>query len=82
MKLLGAALAIATLFGAMSSVSARTAGQAPPSIANPVRAGKTLDETKALVDISKYKDWGGFQQMGALNVEGMYRLVAANRRPN
>jgi glyoxylase-like metal-dependent hydrolase (beta-lactamase superfamily II) len=47
-----------------------------------VRAGKTLEETKALVDISKYKDWGGFQQMGALNVEGMYRLVSANRRPN
>jgi glyoxylase-like metal-dependent hydrolase (beta-lactamase superfamily II) len=47
-----------------------------------VRAGKTLEETKALVDISKYKDWGGFQQMGALNVEGMYRLVTANRRPN
>jgi glyoxylase-like metal-dependent hydrolase (beta-lactamase superfamily II) len=47
-----------------------------------VRAGKTLEETKALVDVTKYKDWGGFQQMGALNVEGMYRLVAANRRPN
>jgi len=47
-----------------------------------VRAGKTLEETKALVDISKYKAWGGFQQMGALNVEGMYRLVSANRRPN
>ncbi len=47
-----------------------------------VRAGKTLEETKALVDISKYKGWGGFEQMGALNVEGMYRLVSANRRPN
>lgn len=47
-----------------------------------VRAGKTLEETKALVDISKYKDWGGFQQMGVFNVEGMHRLVTANRRPN
>ena len=47
-----------------------------------VRAGKTLEETKTLVDISRYKDWGGFQQMGALNIEGMYRLVTANRRSN
>ncbi|MBM3619211.1 MAG: MBL fold metallo-hydrolase [Alphaproteobacteria bacterium] len=47
-----------------------------------VRAGQTQEETKALVDISKYKDWGGFQQMGALNVGGMYRPVSANRRPN
>lgn len=47
-----------------------------------VRAGKTLEETKALVDISKHRSWGGFEQMGTLNVEGMYRLVSANRRPN
>jgi glyoxylase-like metal-dependent hydrolase (beta-lactamase superfamily II) len=46
------------------------------------RAGKTLDETKQLVDISKYKAWGGFEMMGPLNIEGMYRLVQANRRPN
>ena len=46
------------------------------------RAGKTLDETKQLVDLSKYKSWGGFEQMGMLNIEGMYRLVQQNRRPN
>lgn len=47
-----------------------------------IRAGKSLDDTKKSVDMSKYKDWGGYEQMGPLNVEGMYRLVQANRRPN
>ena len=46
------------------------------------RAGKSLDETKKSVDLSKYKDWGGYEQMGQLNIEGMYRLVQANRRGN
>jgi glyoxylase-like metal-dependent hydrolase (beta-lactamase superfamily II) len=46
------------------------------------RAGKSLEETKKSVDLSKYKDWGGFEQMSQLNIEGMYRLVQANRRPN
>ena len=46
------------------------------------RAGKSLEETKKLVDLSKYKDWGGYEQMGPLNIEGVYRLVQANRRPN
>jgi glyoxylase-like metal-dependent hydrolase (beta-lactamase superfamily II) len=46
------------------------------------RAGKTLEETKKLVDLSKYKDWAGYEQMGQLNIEGVYRLVQATRRPN
>jgi glyoxylase-like metal-dependent hydrolase (beta-lactamase superfamily II) len=46
------------------------------------RAGKSLEETKKLVDLSKYKDWGGYEQMGQLNIEGVYRLVQANRRGN
>lgn len=46
------------------------------------RAGKSLEDTKKSVDLSKYKDWGGFEQMGQLNIEGMYRLVQANRRGN
>ena len=46
------------------------------------RAGKSLEETKKLVDLSKYKDWAGYEQMGPLNVEGVYRLVQENRRPN
>lgn len=46
------------------------------------RAGKSLEETKKSVDLSKYKDWGGYEQMGQLNIEGVYRLVQGNRRPN
>lgn len=46
------------------------------------RAGKSLEETKKSVDLSKYKDWGGYEQMGQLNIEGVYRLVQSNRRPN
>jgi glycine/D-amino acid oxidase-like deaminating enzyme len=33
-------------------------------------------------DLSKYKDWAGYEQMGQLNIEGVYRLVQATRRPN
>jgi glyoxylase-like metal-dependent hydrolase (beta-lactamase superfamily II) len=47
-----------------------------------VRAGKSLEDTKKEVDLSKYKSWAGFEQMSQLNIEGMYRMVSANRRPN
>jgi glyoxylase-like metal-dependent hydrolase (beta-lactamase superfamily II) len=46
------------------------------------RAGKSLEETKKSVDLSKYKDWGGFEQMSPLNIDGVYRLVQGTRRPN
>jgi glyoxylase-like metal-dependent hydrolase (beta-lactamase superfamily II) len=46
------------------------------------RAGKSLEETKKTVDLSKYKDWSGYEQMGQLNIEGVYRLVQQTRRPN
>ena len=46
------------------------------------RAGKTLEETRKLVDLSKYKDWGGYEQMSQLNIDGMYRMVQETRRPN
>ena len=47
-----------------------------------VRAGKSLEETKKSVDLSRYKDWGGYEQMSQLNIEGAYRLVQGTRRPN
>jgi glyoxylase-like metal-dependent hydrolase (beta-lactamase superfamily II) len=47
-----------------------------------IRAGKSLEETKKSVDLSKYKDWGGYEQMSQLNIEGVYRLVQGTRRPN
>jgi glyoxylase-like metal-dependent hydrolase (beta-lactamase superfamily II) len=47
-----------------------------------VRAGKSVDETKALVDLKKYSGWAGYEQMRDLNIVGMYRMVTSNRRPN
>jgi len=46
------------------------------------REGKSLDDIKKAVTMEKYKDWSGYQQMRELNVEGMYRMVQATRRPN
>jgi glyoxylase-like metal-dependent hydrolase (beta-lactamase superfamily II) len=46
------------------------------------REGKSVDEVKRTVNLDKYKGWSGYEQMGQLNIEGMYRLVQANRRPN
>jgi glyoxylase-like metal-dependent hydrolase (beta-lactamase superfamily II) len=46
------------------------------------RDGKSLDEVKQQVNLAKYESWGGYKDMAALNVEGMYRMVQANRRGN
>ena len=47
-----------------------------------VRAGKTLDEIKTLVDLKKYEGWVGYKDFAMLNIEGMHRMVQANRRGN
>jgi glyoxylase-like metal-dependent hydrolase (beta-lactamase superfamily II) len=46
------------------------------------RQGKSADEVKQAVKMAKYSAWAGYEQMQQLNVEGMYRLVQANRRGN
>jgi glyoxylase-like metal-dependent hydrolase (beta-lactamase superfamily II) len=46
-----------------------------------VREGKSVDETKQLVTLPKYAAWGP-KEWFPLNVEGMYRLVQSQRRPN
>jgi len=46
------------------------------------RAGKSIDEVKQSINLKKYESLGGFEQMGMLNVEGMYRYVQLNRRGN
>ena len=46
------------------------------------RAGEPLEAIKQKVDLTKYADWSGYAQMRDLNIEGMYRLVQANRRGN
>jgi glyoxylase-like metal-dependent hydrolase (beta-lactamase superfamily II) len=45
------------------------------------REGKSLDEIKRLVTLPKYAGWNP-KEWFPLNIEGMYRLVQANRRPN
>jgi glyoxylase-like metal-dependent hydrolase (beta-lactamase superfamily II) len=45
------------------------------------REGKSLDEIKQLVTLPKYGAWGP-KEWFPLNVEGMYRLVQANRQGN
>ncbi len=46
------------------------------------REGKSVDEVKRTVNLDKYRSWAGFEQMSQLNIEGMYRLVQANRLGN
>jgi len=46
------------------------------------RTGKSLDEVKTAIKMAKYSSWAGYEQMQQLNVEGMFRLVQANRRGN
>ncbi len=45
------------------------------------REGKSLDEIKQLVTLPKYAGWEPKEWL-PLNIEGMYRLVQANRRGN
>ncbi len=40
-----------------------------------VKAGKSLAETKAAVDLTKYKAWGGYDTSRDLNIEGMFRMM-------
>jgi glyoxylase-like metal-dependent hydrolase (beta-lactamase superfamily II) len=46
------------------------------------REGKSLDEVKRTVNLDKYKGWADYERMSQMNIEGMYRLVQANRQGN
>jgi glyoxylase-like metal-dependent hydrolase (beta-lactamase superfamily II) len=46
------------------------------------RMGKSLEETKAAVDLSKYSGWGQFEAWGPLNIEGAYQRAQLSRRGN
>lgn len=46
------------------------------------REGKSLEEIKQTVKLPQYEAWANYDRMFTLNVEGMYRLVQANRRGN
>ncbi|MBI3709871.1 MAG: hypothetical protein HY246_19665, partial [Proteobacteria bacterium] len=46
------------------------------------RDGKSLDEMKKEITLPKYQGWTSYKDYLELNVEGMYRMVQATRRPN
>lgn len=46
------------------------------------REGKSLEETRQTVRLPRYEGWASYREWFPLNVEGMYRLVQLNRRPN
>lgn len=46
------------------------------------REGKTEQEVVQAVKLLRFEGWGGYKEMFALNVAGMYRHVQAHRRPN
>ena len=47
-----------------------------------MRAGKTLDDIRALVDLSAYASWGQFEAWSPLNIDGMYRHLTLYPRSN
>ena len=47
-----------------------------------VRAGKSLEEIQADVDLTKYKDWALYGFMRDANVAGMYSHITRNRIAN
>ena len=53
-----------------------------PWVLERLRQGKTVDEIKAEVTMSDYKDWGGYDNWRVLNVEGMVRHMMNDRRGN
>ena len=46
------------------------------------REGKILDEMKPLIQLAQYESWGGYDNGFQLNIEGMVRILQANRRGN
>ena len=47
-----------------------------------VLEGKKVDEAKQAVKLPKYENWGGYKETFDLNVDGVYRLIQGQRRPN
>ena len=52
------------------------------AVVQAIREGKSLDETKQSIKLPKYEQWSGYKEMFPLNIEGMYRMVQANRVGN
>lgn len=46
------------------------------------RDGRKVDEVKQAVKLPKYESWAGYKETFDLNVEGVYRVIQGQRRPN
>lgn len=46
------------------------------------REGKTVEDAKQQVNLTKYSSWTNYKEWGPMNIEGVYRLVQGQRRPN
>ena len=51
-------------------------------VLNALRLDKSLEATKAEIDLSHWRDWGQFENWSPLNIEGMYERLKLNRRGN
>ena len=51
-------------------------------VLNALRLNKSLQTTKAEIDLSHWREWGQFEAWSPLNIEGMYNRLQLNRRPN
>lgn len=51
-------------------------------VAKYAREGKSAEEMKPLIKMAKYESWQNYKEYLPLNIEGMYCLVQAHRRPN
>jgi len=51
-------------------------------VLNALRLNKSLETTKAEIDLSHWRDWGQFEAWSPLNIEGMYHRLGLNRRGN
>ncbi len=47
-----------------------------------LRLGKSLEATKAAIDLAYWRDWAQFEAWSPLNIEGMYERLRLNRRGN
>ncbi len=47
-----------------------------------LRLGKTIEATKAAIDLSYWREWGQFENWSPENIEGMYQRLRLNRRGN
>ena len=47
-----------------------------------LRAGMSVEEAQASIDLSPWSAWGQFEDWGPLNIAGVYQRLALNRRGN